>query len=67
MKISSLLVSVEVLDVGFKNRLGSNVLVKGRGPSSRKNSSGVLKSMPIFVARSLDEGSIPPLKTRHLG
>lgn len=34
--------------------LGSNVRVQERGSSCRKYSSGVMKGMPIFAARSLD-------------
>ena len=51
--IVNLLEAVEVSDNGVRNFLGSNDLVKGKGSSWRKYSSGVLNSIPIFVAKSL--------------
>lgn len=51
--VGILLVSVEVLNVAFRKSFGSSVLVNGNGCSLRKYSSGVLKSICAFVAKSL--------------
>ena len=49
----SLPTSVDVLEAAPKKSLGSNVRANDRGSSFRKYSSGVLKTIPTFVAKSL--------------
>lgn len=44
-----------MLAAGLRKSLGSKVLVNGSNSSFKKNSSGVLNSIPILVARSLEE------------
>lgn len=44
-----------MLAAGLRKSLGSNVLVNGSNSSFKKNSSGVLNSIPILLARSLEE------------
>jgi hypothetical protein len=49
----NLLASVLLIETGETCALGSNVRMNGRGPSPRKNSSGVMNLMPTLLARSL--------------